>query len=159
MKSVTRGVFGALFSNDGIPAILLLQRAGNPDGTGYKGQWELPGGRQEGVESDEMTLVRKVHDETDILVSSLGEASQTFSAPAGVVTSVPDEAVVLLCEIREGKLGEFPTDSHLAARWVTLAEIMSGEIKILTNPTTAGYPSRMFLMILSAFLANKDRQN
>lgn len=150
----TRGVFAAILEGSP-PAILLLQRAGKPDGTGYPGQWELPGGKTEEGETDEDCLAREAYEETGLVVSSLGEVSQILlSAPAGIVSAAPDEAVVHLCQALEGHTVNLSSD-HLQAHWTTLEEIFSGKVKILTNPTSKGYVSRMARMVLAGFAAHQ----
>ena len=155
---LTRSVFGCLIRQEGSgsPHILLIQRKGNLDGSGYPGQWELPGGRQENGENDESTLIRRFQEETGLLVDCGTKITTIFSAPAGVVTSAPDEAIVFLCHKIGGKLLDFPTKWHTNAEWVSFAEIMYGEVRILTNPTSKGYPSRMFQMIFWGFMTHKE---
>ena len=156
----TRGVFAAILrqEKDDWPEILLIQRAGKPDKTGYPKQWELPGGRVEEGETDEQCVMREVLEETGLQVKSLGVVSPELTAPAGVVTAQSDEAVVHFCEIVGGELKSFPTNDHLDAQWFTVDDLFSDEeVKVLTNPTSRGYVSRMMKMILSSFHAHDLR--
>ncbi|MBI2013246.1 MAG: NUDIX hydrolase [Candidatus Colwellbacteria bacterium] len=143
---------------ENIPRILLIQRAGTPDGKGYPKQWELTGGRANEGESDEECLARRVREETGLEVRSLGVVSPELTAPPGVVTQASDEAVVHLCEVTGGELTSFPTDSHLDARLVSVADLFGGQIQVLTNPTSKGYVSRMMTMVLAGFRAHQARQ-
>lgn len=152
----TRGVFGAVIKVIGtVPRILLLQRKGNGDGTGYPDEWELPGGRANDGESDIDCLSRRVYEETNIWVNSLGQISPDLQAPPGIVTAQSDDACVHLCLPREGDLKHFPTESHKDAKWVTVHEIFNGTFQVLTNPTSKGYISRMMKMILAGFNAHQ----
>ena len=160
-----------------VPRILLIQRAGYPDADptatpakqGHPRQWEIPGGRvqlvpnpneeepdKERVETDEECLVRCVRAETGFKVRSLGAVSAELTAPPGVVTAQSDDALVHICEVIGGELTDFPTSSHLDARWVSVADLFSGEIQVLTNPTSKGYVSRMMTMILAGFRAHQS---
>jgi len=157
----TRGVFGAIFVNvdyleGNPPAILLLQRNGNPDGSGYPDQWELSGGRVQEGESDEDCLKRVVYQKTGIQVESLGNSLLDLGVAPGVVTAQSDTSCVYLCQKKGGSLKDFPTQSHKAAYWATVGNLFDGEIKVgCPNPTSKGYVSRMMEMILAAFRAHK----
>jgi 8-oxo-dGTP pyrophosphatase MutT (NUDIX family) len=157
----TRGVFAAIFVNvdyleGNPPAILLLQRNGNPDGSGYPNQWELPGGRAQEGESDEDCLKRVVYEKTGIQVELIGKPLLELGVGPGIVTDQSDVSCIYLCREQGGSLKDFPTQSHKAAYRVTVAEIFRGDIQVgCPNPTSKGYVSRMMEMILAAFRAHK----
>lgn len=155
----TRGIFAAILRSgeSGAPEILLIQRSGKRDGTGYPGQWELPGGRTMEGETDEQCVAREALEETGLLIRSLGAVSPEFTAPPGTVTAQSDDAIVHLCEVDGGNLKLFPTGDHLAAGWIGVSDLFSGRIKVLTNPTSKGYISRMMNMILAGFKAYQAR--
>ena len=159
----TRGVSAAVIrmrGDPGKPEILLIQRKGNPDGSGYPQKWELPGGGTKPGETDEQCVVRRTLEETGLDVESLGVASHDFTVPPGVVTSQSDDACVHLCKWKGGKFIVFPTNSHLDARWVSVAELFNGQIQVgCPNPTSQGYVSRMMKMILAGFHAHQLRQS
>ena len=155
----TRGVFAAIVRQEAgiLPQILLIQRAGKPDGSGYPEQWELPGGGTDPGETDEQCVVRNALEETGLHIKSTKVASIDFTAPPGVVSPQSDDACVHLCEVVGGKYKSFPTGSHLDARWVTINDLFTGKVHILTNPTSKGFVSRMMKMILAGFHAHQMR--
>jgi len=154
----TRGVFGAIMRiGKRFPEILLLQRAGNPDDSGYPGTWELPGGRAEENETDEQCLIRMMLKETGFKVESLEKVSLDLPVGPGIVTDQSDDTCVYYCQVGgPPELVAFPNAFHLQGRWVSLAEIFSG-LPIVTNPTSKGYLGRMAKMILVAFEAHRKK--
>lgn len=70
-------VAAALVDRDG--RVLLQQR---PEGKAMAGLWEFPGGKIDPGETPEMALIRELHEELDISVSSACLAPAAFaSAP------------------------------------------------------------------------------
>lgn len=73
--SPTRIVVAAVIERGG--HILVSQR---PEGSGYAGYWEFPGGKREPGEDDATALARELREELDITVA-IGERIWQVDAP------------------------------------------------------------------------------
>ncbi|MFP6773189.1 MAG: (deoxy)nucleoside triphosphate pyrophosphohydrolase [Alphaproteobacteria bacterium] len=117
----------ALVDVDG--RVLVQQR---PEGKAMAGLWELPGGKVEGDESLEQTLIRELKEELDIDVTAACLAPFTFASHAydefrllmplfvcrvweGTPKSVEGQALQWLRPMRMGDLAMPPADRPLVA--------------------------------------------
>ena len=117
----------ALVDVDG--RVLVQQR---PEGKAMAGLWEFPGGKVEGDESLEQTLIRELKEELDIDVTAACLAPFTFASHAydkfrllmplfvcrvweGTPKSVEGQALQWLRPMRMGDLAMPPADRPLVA--------------------------------------------
>ena len=117
----------ALVDVDG--RVLVQQR---PEGKAMAGLWEFPGGKVEGDESLEQTLIRELKEELDIDVTAACLAPFTFASRAyddfrllmplfvcrvweGTPKSVEGQALQWLRPMRMGDLAMPPADRPLVA--------------------------------------------
>ncbi len=117
----------ALVDVDG--RVLVQQR---PEGKAMAGLWEFPGGKVEGDESLEQTLIRELKEELDIDVTAACLAPFTFASHAyddfrllmplfvcrvweGTPKSVEGQALQWLRTMRMGDLAMPPADRPLVA--------------------------------------------
>ena len=117
----------ALVDVDG--RVLVQQR---PEGKAMAGMWEFPGGKVEGDESLEQTLIRELKEELDIDVTAACLAPFTFASHAyddfrllmplfvcrvweGTPKSVEGQALQWLRPMRMGDLAMPPADRPLVA--------------------------------------------
>mgnify|MGYP001322148443 FL=1 len=117
----------ALVDVDG--RVLVQQR---PEGKAMAGLWEFPGGKVEGDESLEQTLIRELKEELDIDVTAACLAPFTFASYAyddfrllmplfvcrvweGTPKSVEGQALQWLRPMRMGDLAMPPADRPLVA--------------------------------------------
>ena len=117
----------ALVDVDG--RVLVQQR---PEGKAMAGLWEFPGGKVEGDESLEQTLIRELQEELDIDVTAACLAPFTFASHAyddfrllmplfvcrvweGTPKSVEGQALQWLRPMRMGDLAMPPADRPLVA--------------------------------------------
>ncbi|MFP6698884.1 MAG: (deoxy)nucleoside triphosphate pyrophosphohydrolase [Alphaproteobacteria bacterium] len=117
----------ALVDVDG--RVLVQQR---PEGKAMAGLWEFPGGKVEGNESLEQTLIRELKEELDIDVTAACLAPFTFASHAyddfrllmplfvcrvweGTPKSVEGQALQWLRPMRMGDLAMPPADRPLVA--------------------------------------------
>ncbi len=117
----------ALIDVDG--RVLVQQR---PEGKSMAGLWEFPGGKVEGAESLEQTLIRELKEELDIDVTEACLAPFTFASHAygefrllmplfvcrvweGAPRAVEGQAIQWLRPMRMGDLPMPPADRPLVA--------------------------------------------
>ncbi|GAA3722894.1 8-oxo-dGTP diphosphatase [Spinactinospora alkalitolerans] len=103
-------VVGAAIVRDG--ALLAAQRA---EPQRMRGRWELPGGKVDPGETDEVALVRECHEELGVRVRLLERIGGDVVLPP----HSPGSAAVLRVWVADLLDGEPAPLEHLALRWLT----------------------------------------
>ena len=109
----TRGVFALITKGK---TLLLSERM---DGKG----WNLPGGRVEEGETDQVALVREVKEETGLDVELLKELAVMEDKRRGNVRHI------FLGKVTGGKL-RIDRAEHMDARWMTIGDVKSIKNKL-----------------------------
>jgi 8-oxo-dGTP diphosphatase len=107
-------VVGAAIVRDG--TLLAQQRAWPADAAG---QWELPGGRVEPGESDEVALRRECAEELDVEISVGQQVGRDVDLPGGKVLRI------FSAGLANG--GEPRAVEHLALRWLAPGQLTAVE--------------------------------